>query len=360
MEFGLMFFAAFDDSARHQYELILEASRLADDYGLRAVWLPERHFHEFGGLSPNPSVVAAAVAQVTRQVRIRAGSIIPLLHDPIRIAEEWCIVDNLSNGRVAMSFGSGWNARDFVFFPDRYEQRRELMYQQIETVRTLWLGGAITRTSPFGRPLDVRVFPRPVQQDPEIWLTSGGSTATFVAAGAAGAHVLTSLEKTSVGDLAANIVKYRESRRARAHEGTAGRVAVMLHTFVTDDPDAIANQAEPSLCAYLGAALDLELKAAQAGGQTSSQERSDVRSLREDDRRTLLRSAADRYIREASLIGSVEQCLPLVQRLTEAGVDEIACLVDFVRSPAAILAGLARLQELARIANGHLLSSSWG
>ena len=119
-----MFFAGSDrPGADDLYSLVRQAAQFADHAGFRAVWTPERHFHEFGGLFPNPWVLGAALAALTERVQIRAGSLISPLHDPIRIAEEWAVVDNLSNGRVAISFGAGWNADDFVFYPDRYAVR---------------------------------------------------------------------------------------------------------------------------------------------------------------------------------------------------------------------------------------------
>ena len=48
------------------------------------------------------------------------------LHDVVRLAEEWSLVDNLSRGRVGLAFASGWHAGDFVFFPARYLRRRSL------------------------------------------------------------------------------------------------------------------------------------------------------------------------------------------------------------------------------------------
>ena len=88
-----------------RYSLLKRAARLADERGFCAVWTPERHFHEFGGLFPNPSVTGAALAMITDQIQIRAGSLISPLHDPVRVAEDWALVDNLSQGRVAISFG---------------------------------------------------------------------------------------------------------------------------------------------------------------------------------------------------------------------------------------------------------------
>ena len=83
--------------------------KFADEHGFHAIWLPERHFNQFGGLFPNPSVIGAALAMVTRNIQIRSGSIVAPLHHPVRIAEEWAVVDQLSGGRVGLSFASGWH-----------------------------------------------------------------------------------------------------------------------------------------------------------------------------------------------------------------------------------------------------------
>src|SRR5262245_7215597 len=129
MDFGIMFFSSADQKDNdNKYKLLIDATKYADQHGFCSVWTPERHFHEFGGLFPNPTVTSAALAVITKQIHIRAGSLISPIHDPVRIAEEWSVVDNLSNGRIAISFGSGWNVNDFVFFPQRYEQRQLIMY----------------------------------------------------------------------------------------------------------------------------------------------------------------------------------------------------------------------------------------
>ena len=86
---------------------MFEGARFGDRHGFTAIWIPERHFHAFGGFSPNPSVIAAALARETKQIQLRSGSVVLPLHHPIRVAEEWAVVDNLSQGRVGISFASG-------------------------------------------------------------------------------------------------------------------------------------------------------------------------------------------------------------------------------------------------------------
>jgi hypothetical protein len=74
IDFSLFYFADAPDAASaDKYRLLLDGARFADDNGFKAVWTPERHFHAFGGLYPNPSVTGAAVAAVTRRVEIRCA-----------------------------------------------------------------------------------------------------------------------------------------------------------------------------------------------------------------------------------------------------------------------------------------------
>lgn len=78
-DFSLFYFAsdaAQTASGPDRYRLLLDGARFADTHDFSAVWLPERHFHAFGGSYPAPSVLAAAVAQVTDRIGIRAGSVV--------------------------------------------------------------------------------------------------------------------------------------------------------------------------------------------------------------------------------------------------------------------------------------------
>lgn len=349
MYFGLMFFSALDAGAcSGKYELLLEASKFADKSGLEAVWLPERHFHEFGGLFPNPAVIAAAVAEVTSRIQIRGGSVISPLHDPLRIAEEWAVVDNLSGGRVAMSFGSGWNADDFVFYPDRYDGRRKIMYEQIETICNLWEGGSVTRKNGVAKQVHIRIFPRPIQVRPQIWITSGGSTETFISAGKIGANLLTSLENQTLDQLAAKIKCYRSSLPTGGSSPHERRVALMLHTYLGRTVEEAKSLARPAMRKYLEAAVSLELKASHAGGALSSGSLEELDGISKADLEFLTEAAFERYFSSASLMGTVEDRVSLVHNLEQSGVDEIACLIDFLDSPKLILDGLIHLDTLRR------------
>ncbi|MDX1429323.1 MAG: LLM class flavin-dependent oxidoreductase, partial [Rhodothermales bacterium] len=214
IDFSLFFFASGEggDESADKYRLLMDAARYGDQNGFVAVWTPERHFHAFGGLYPNPSVASAAIAAITDNVRIRAGSCVSPLHTPIRIAEEWAVVDNLSRGRVGISFASGWQPDDFVLMPDNFADRKALMFHQIEEVRELWRGGSVRYTNGKGKEIDVRTLPRPVQDDLPVWITAAGSPDTFRMAGERGYNILTHLLGQSKEELADKIEVYRKAR----------------------------------------------------------------------------------------------------------------------------------------------------
>jgi natural product biosynthesis luciferase-like monooxygenase protein len=344
-----MFFSSVQPHAEEgRYELLLDAARLADEQGFSALWVPERHFHRFGGLFPNPAVLGAAVAMATRRLQIRAGSLVSPLHDSLRIAEDWSVVDNLSGGRVAISFGSGWNIEDFVFFPERYGRRQAVMYEQIEEVKTLWRGGCLKRRDSNGREMEVRVFPEPVQRELPLWITSSGNAQTFVSAGEIGANVLTHLIGQDLDELAAKIRRYREARESCGFDPREGTVTLMLHTFLGRDLEMVRETVRGPFREYLRSAISLEQLAFQAGGSISGGHLVQPHEIRERDLEDLLDLTFERYFQTASLLGTLDSCQRLLWRLEEIGVDEIACLIDFLDDAAAIRGSLPLLAELRK------------
>jgi natural product biosynthesis luciferase-like monooxygenase protein len=337
MDFSLSFFSAVGDStSASKYQLILEASRFADGAGFDAVWIPERHFHRFGGLYPNPAVVAAAVAATTERIGIRAGSVVLPLQHPIRVAEEWSIVDNLSGGRVELSFASGWQRNDFVLAPQNYENRKTMLAGAIEQVRQLWRGEAVEFPLDSGDSERVSTFPRPLQAELPVWLTSAGSPATADLAGTIGANLLTHLVGQTFAELSILIQRYRAAHLA-AH-GTPGRVALMLHTYIDTDGAAAVRTATPALKAYLRSAAALRTG---ANGQGLAED-----YLTEADWDLMLDRSARRYLDAGALIGDLDRCAEVIGLAAAAGVDEISCLVDFLDSPQDIMAGLTLLDQL--------------
>jgi natural product biosynthesis luciferase-like monooxygenase protein/amino acid adenylation domain-containing protein len=340
MPFSLFYFAADDTwSQQEKYRLYVEGAKYADQHGFTAVWTPERHFHEVAGLYPNPSVLSAALAMVTERIQLRAGSVVLPLHHPARVAEEWAVVDNLSNGRVGLSFVSGWIPNDFAFFPEHFATKREVLFRGIEEVRQLWRGEAISTHDGVGNPTKIAIFPRPIQPELPIWLTCTRDPDMFVKAGELGANVLTALLGQTVEEASANIARYRESLARHGHDPAAGQVAMMLHTFVHPDRDAVLAHARAPFCTYMRSHVGLIETLVKS---LNSEVDIDTEQGLDD----LVNFAFERYYQTASLIGTPERCGEMIERLREIGVDEVACLIDFGVEVETVLASLESLNEV--------------
>ena len=357
MDFSVYFFASDEGgaSAADKYRLLLESAKYADENGFVAAWTPERHFHAFGGLYPNPSVAGAAIAATTKNLGVRAGSCVSPLHSPIRIAEEWAVVDNLSGGRVGISFAAGWQPNDFVLSPGTFKDRKKIMFEQIDAVQTLWKGGSLPYENGNGEMIEVKTLPRPVQPELPVWITAASNPETFRMAGEKGYNLLTHLLGQSVEELAEKIAVYRKGRKDKGHEGE-GTVSLMLHTFVGENDDEVREIVREPMKSYLKSSIGL-IKAAAWSFPTFKQKTPgddgnfSLSHLSDTDIDDVLNFSFERYFETSGLFGTVETCLKIVDELKGIGVDEIACLIDYGVPTDVMLNQLPLLNEVRERSN---------
>ncbi|MFI0412326.1 LLM class flavin-dependent oxidoreductase [Actinomadura sp. 3N508] len=340
MDFGLFYFADTGTAAENRYQLLVEGAKFADANDFTAIWTPERHFHSFGGLYPNPAVTSAALATITERVSLRAGSVVAPLHHPVRIAEEWSVVDNLSGGRVGISFASGWNAVDFTLRAENFRDSKRVLIDTVEAVRRLWRQEELEFTDGTGATSAVRIYPPPVQPELPVWLTSAGSVETFRKAGELGIGILTHLLGQDLDTLAGKIDVYREAH-AEHHGGDRGTVALMLHTYIGTDRDEVRELVRDPFSAYLRSSIGLFARAISADMPGI-----DLDRLTPADLDFLVARSFDRYFDTGGLFGTVEDAVKMVTTLADIGVDDLACLIDFGLDTDVALDGLGRLNEV--------------
>lgn len=346
LDFSLFFFSSdVNAEPENRYRLLMECAAFADENGFKAIWTPERHFHHFGGLFPNPSVISAALAAKTKSVMIRGGSVVVPLHHPVRVAEEWSVVDNISGGRAGIAFASGWHADDFVFSPDSFEERFKKMCEAVSIVRDLWSGNRRRFENGVGRQFEVEVFPPPVQKSLPFWITSSHSAHTFEVAGKMGGGVLTHLLGQNFESLGKKISHYRKTRKNAGYD-EKGSVVLMLHTYVGTGSAETRELVRRPMKDYLATSLNLVENLARGMGFGG-----DIAQLGTEDIETILDVAFERYAEGSSLLGTIEECLTVIEQVRALGVTEIACLVDFGLAPEVVLEGLRRLSELKHAAN---------
>jgi natural product biosynthesis luciferase-like monooxygenase protein len=347
VDFSIFFFSADGTtSEKERYKLLTESARFADRNGFTAIWTPERHFQTFGGLYPNPAVLSAALAMITERVQIRAGSLVLPLHSPVRVAEDWAVIDNLSHGRIGLSFATGWHEDDYVIAPANYDNRRELMFRDIMVVRRLWAGEEVELRGVGGRATRVKTLPRPVQAQLPFWVTVS-SPRTWQRAGEIGANVLTALGGLSVDDLRQSIAAYRKARLDNGHDPRTGIVSLMLHTYLGADMEAIRAKVRGPLKNYLQSYID-QFRPMVAKGVTDSSS---------PEMQELLDLAFENYFHNASLLGTPGKCAAMIEKISAAGVNEAACLVDFGLDFDSTMESLGYLAELRNSLHRELAMS---
>ncbi|WP_171208265.1 MULTISPECIES: MupA/Atu3671 family FMN-dependent luciferase-like monooxygenase [unclassified Ruegeria] len=354
-DFSLFYFASeASGTGHHAYRLLIEGAKFADQNGFKAVWTPERHFHAFGGLYPNPAIAAATLAGITNNIELRAGSAVLPLHHPVQVAEDWALVDNLSNGRAGIALASGWQPNDFVLNPSAFARRKEVMIEGIDTLRALWKGEERSFPGHDDKPVSLEIHPRPVRGDIPLWLTAAGNPETFAAAAQAGCGVLTHLLGQSFDEVAEKIRAYRLAWRAAGHPGN-GHVVLMLHTFVSDDEEKVRTQAREPMKQYLRSSVDLLKKAAWTSplmaersreSGMNPQEMFEKQELSEDELDALLDHAFERYYHSSGLFGTPDSAGDMVRQLAQVGVDEIACLIDFGIDTDVVMENLPHIKAL--------------
>uniref|UniRef100_UPI00263708E5 MupA/Atu3671 family FMN-dependent luciferase-like monooxygenase n=1 Tax=Acaryochloris sp. IP29b_bin.137 TaxID=2969217 RepID=UPI00263708E5 len=265
------------------------------------------------------------------------------LHHPVRVAEDWAVVDQLSGGRVAIAFASGWTMDEFILSRDPHGSRKTVMWQGIRAVQKLWQGESVAFADATGRQVDAKTLPKPKQPQLPIWVTCQ-SMETFIEAGRLGANVLTSLLGETLDQVAPKIQRYRESLTKHGHDAQTRTVSMMIHTFLGADSEQVKEDIRQPFCDYLKTHYGLLENLAKGMGLNVS-----LSDFSEDDLDSLLLFGVEGFMKGRSLIGTPESCQPFIQKLHQAGVNEIACLIDFVQDFDAVMSALPYLNQLRKL-----------
>jgi len=150
------------------YKAAIDMTEYGDRHGFVGVMLSEHHGVADGYL-PSPIVLAAAMAARTRSIQLQFMALIAPLHDPLRLAEDIAILDQVSAGRTLVTVAGGYVPYEFAMFGKDMSRRGPLVEEAIAVLKAAWTGEWFEY-----RGLRVRVTPRPVQQ-PHPPLLMGGS-----------------------------------------------------------------------------------------------------------------------------------------------------------------------------------------
>jgi natural product biosynthesis luciferase-like monooxygenase protein len=322
--FSLLFFSDVrkDVSDSRKYEFMKDIVQFADREGFEAVYFPERHFYEFGSIYANPAIVSAYLIPLTKRIRFRTAGVSLPLHHPVEVVEWWAMNDILSNGRVDLGFGTGWNKPDFIYSPDNYPERKKVCWERIPVVQKLWRGETVIFPGAGGEDVPVMVYPRPVQEELKVWLLATKNDDSFIHAGKMGYNVFTMLYGLDLEGMREKVALYRTARQRGGHDVTTGTVSLMLHTMVHGDEEIVKEAVEGPFKNYIRSSMEAHVKALYEG-KTADPLPS------EDEKKKIVEYAYQRYYKSGAIFGTVEEGRRVVDHAIEIGVNEIVCLLDF-------------------------------
>jgi natural product biosynthesis luciferase-like monooxygenase protein len=220
---------------KEQMELMYEAETL----GFDSVWPAEHHFTEYGYCA-SPQVSLAAVAARTKRIRLGTGVVVLPFHNPVRVAEDFAFLDLMSDGRVDLGVGRGYQPGEYAGFglADKQSESRAMFDEAVSLVRKCWTEERVTFKGKYYQVEDLMVRPKPLQQPhPPIYMACL-SAESFRLAGHYGFHVLMSgAFGLSPDGAKAGIADYRAGRREAGLDPATGKIALLLKVYAGDTMD---------------------------------------------------------------------------------------------------------------------------
>jgi alkanesulfonate monooxygenase SsuD/methylene tetrahydromethanopterin reductase-like flavin-dependent oxidoreductase (luciferase family) len=220
MKFGMFYVLECPDGDfQRAYKEMFGQIEYAEELGFDSVWLAEHHGSAYGSM-PSPQVAMSAMAKITDRIRIGlAVSILPFDH-PVRIAEDFAMVDVISNGRLDLGLGRGYQPREFKMLglADQQQHSREIFEEELEILIGLWENDNFSYQGKFFQIEDVTITPKPLQKPRPPLYVAAISPSTFELVRKYDLNVLVTPTLMSLDELKTFVVKAKQELMELGHD----------------------------------------------------------------------------------------------------------------------------------------------
>ncbi|CAD6559440.1 Alkanesulfonate monooxygenase [Paraburkholderia hiiakae] len=230
------------------YNRYLDELEYADEVGFDGVCVNEHHSNAYG-LMPIPGVIAGALARRTKRAKIAVlGRALPLLNNPLTVAEEYAMLDNITGGRLIAGFVRGIGA-EYHSWGSNPAISHERFHEAHDLILRSW-----TETGPF--PFEgkhyhfnyVNVWPRVYQQPhPPIWIPSQGSRETIEWASDASRRYTYLQTFSPVAALKKYMEMYKEQAERNGYTATPQQLGWSVPTYVAETDEQAYREAKPHI-----------------------------------------------------------------------------------------------------------------
>lgn len=229
----------------------LALMRAAEALGFDSVWPAEHHFSEYGYCA-SPALSLAAIARETKTLRLGTGVVVLPLNHPLRVAEDYAMLDLMSDGRVDLGVGRGYQPSEFSRYGVDQTDTRQMFDESIRIIRQAWTQEYVNFQGTYYQYRDVPVRPKPLQQPhPPMWMACL-SPETFKLAGRYGFHLLYGTVFGLAPDKGqARLQDYYRGLQESGHDPSTRRRAALMMVYVADSMEQAGQEfAEPVLWYY--------------------------------------------------------------------------------------------------------------
>jgi natural product biosynthesis luciferase-like monooxygenase protein len=253
MRFGMLHLFE-NPRGKTEYSIIheqLALMRAAEDLGFDSVWPAEHHFSEYGYCA-SPALSLAAIASETKTLRLGTGVVVLPLNHPLRVAEDYAMLDLMSHGRIDLGVGRGYQPIEFRGYGVDQTRSREIFDEAIQVIQQSWTQESVNFHGAYYQFTDVAVRPKPLQQPhPPIWMACL-SPETFALAGRYGFHLLYGAVFGLPPDKAPERLRdYYRGLQEAGHAPATRRRAALMMIYVADTMEQARQAfAEPVMWYY--------------------------------------------------------------------------------------------------------------
>lgn len=175
MDFGIFMLMQQRNKHKTSYQILrdaVEQTRLADEIGFGAAWFAEHHFSNYG-LCSSPLTMIAHCAAVTKKIRLGSGIVVAPLYQPARLIADVAMVDQLSDGRLNLGIGSGYQHFEFERFGVSLETAKQRTFEMLDMLELGLKQSKFSYDGEYYKQPMSAISQRAVQQPmPPTWITS--------------------------------------------------------------------------------------------------------------------------------------------------------------------------------------------
>jgi probable LLM family oxidoreductase len=223
---------------------LLERIEHADKAGLDIFGIGEHHRKEF--LDSAPTVILAAAAARTKNIRLTSAVTVLSATDPVRAFQNFATLDLISKGRAEMVVGRGSFIEAFPLFGYNLHEYDDLFTEKLDLFLKIRDNEFVTWSGRFRAPLKNQpIYPRPVQDPRPVWLGVGGTPSSFARAGTLGLPLMVAVIGGETHRFRPLIDLYRESAIKAGHANDKIKVGLHSLGYVASTTEKAVNDYYP-------------------------------------------------------------------------------------------------------------------